>query len=271
MKRAAALRALLALTVLLPLAGCSKDASDPPPVRVAAAANLTFALQELAARYQQQSGQPVTLSFAATGLLAKQIREGAPFDLFVAADTSFLDEVIASGACDGATKALQGRGRIALWSGDPAAVPATLADLLAPRYARIAIANPEHAPYGRAAEQALERSGVLEQLRPRLVYGENARQALQLAESGNVEVAVVPLSLVVAAHDGGYTLVPEQLHQPIEQGLVVCRGGASFAGGRALAELLLSAEGRALMARHGFSLPAPIEEASEPADAASPL
>src|SRR5690606_37526963 len=180
-------------------------------------------------------------SFGSTGLLAKQLREGPPFDVFAAAHVSFVDEVVTAGACIGTTKARYGRGRIVLWTkGDSIAPPAALNDLADARFARVAIAHPEHAPYGKAAKQALEGAGIWGAVEPKLVLAENVRQTLQFVESSNVEVALVALALVAQDHDNPWLLIDEPLHQPIDQALVICTRGENRAGGRAFTRFLQS-------------------------------
>jgi molybdate transport system substrate-binding protein len=237
---------------------CKDDApsTTPAPIRVAAASDLMLAFEELGRTFEQQSGRPVTFSFGSTGLLTKQLREGAPFDLFAAANVSFVDEVVGAGACDGQTKAPYARGRIAVWTkSGGAAVPASLAELADRRFTRIAIANPEHAPYGQAAREALRQQGIWAAVEPRLVLGENVRQTLQLAETGNVEAAIVALSLVMSDRKNPWLLVDEHLHRPIDQALVVCTHGKNRAGGAAFAEFIHAEAGRAVMRRYGFLLP----------------
>jgi molybdate transport system substrate-binding protein len=240
---------------VLLLACRGSSAIDGAPIRVAAAADLALAFEELGRAFERHSGRRVSLTLGSSGLLAMQIREGAPFDLFAAANVSFVEEVVASGACDGATKEPYGRGRLAIWTRGAAGHPESIEELAGSRFARVAIANPEHAPYGLAARQALDRAGVLEELRARLVFGENVRQTLQFAESGNVEAAIVALSLVMQREDGVFTPVPESLHDLLEQALVVCRHGASFEGGRAFALFVSTPAAREVMGRHGFLLP----------------
>jgi molybdate transport system substrate-binding protein len=246
---------VLSLSWLMLAAGCKKDVR-PAPLRVAAAADLTLAFEELGRELEKQTGQHVTFSFGSTGLLAKQIAEGAPFDVFAAANVSFVDEVVAKGACDGATKAKYARGRIAVWSKKGGvAPPATVAELADPRFVRIAIANPEHAPYGQAAQQALEKVGAWSAVQPRLLRGENVRQTLQLGESGNAEAAIVALALVVDDRENPWLLVDESLHRPIDQGLVVCKRGGNTTGGLAFTRFVNSEAGRSVMRRYGFLLP----------------
>lgn len=238
------------------VAACNRSAPAPTPVRVAAAADLTLAFEALGRAFEQETGRPVSFTFGSTGLLAKQLGEGAPFDVFAAANASFVDQVVSAGACDGATKTPYARGRIAIWTKQGTiAPPAGIAELAEARFARIAIANPEHAPYGQAAREALEQAGIWAAVAPRLVFGENVRQTLQLAETGNVEAAIVALSLVVNDEDDPWVLVDEALHRPIDQALVVCRGGSEREGGEAFARFVTSAAGRTVMRRHGFVLP----------------
>lgn len=235
---------------------CRSERQEAAPVRVAAASDLTAAFEVLGRAFEEATQRPVTLSFGSTGLLAKQLREGAPFDLFAAASVSFVDEVVAAGACDGTTTRAYGHGRMTLWSRrDDVAPPSALAELTDPRFRRIALANPEYAPYGRAAKEALERAGLWSALEPRVVYADNVRQALQFAETGNVEVALVALSLVVRDRDNPWRLVDDDLHRPIEQALVVCNHGQNEDGGRAFSEFVSSEKGRAILRQHGFLLP----------------
>ncbi len=227
------------------------------PLRVAAAADLALAFAEVGKAFEASSGKKVEFSFGSTGLLAKQISEGAPYDLLAAANASYVDDVVRSGACLGDTKALYARGRIVLWSSDPAKLPAGLEGLRDPKLVKIALANPEHAPYGLAAKQALERSGLWASVEPRAVYGENVQQTMMFAQSGNADIAVVALSLAVTL-PGGYVAVDPALHEPLDQTLVVCKGGS--AGGkpneaRAFVAFVGSEPGRAIMRRYGFLLP----------------
>ncbi|MBX3269043.1 MAG: molybdate ABC transporter substrate-binding protein [Sandaracinaceae bacterium] len=245
-----------ALALALAAACRGEPAPEPPPIRVAAAADLALAFEELGRAFEREHGARVTFSFGSTGLLAAQIEQGAPFDLFAAANVAFVDRVVARGACDGRTQTPYARGRIAVWSRrGRVAPPARLEELADPRFARVAIANPEHAPYGQAAKQALERAGVWATVAPRLVQGENVRHTLQLATTGNADAAIVALSLVSADREHPWLLVDEALHAPIEQALVACDGGADRAGGEAFARFVGSPEGRAIMRRHGFLLP----------------
>jgi molybdate transport system substrate-binding protein len=237
--------------------GGSQSGRKGEPVRVAAAADLAVAFKEIGSAFEQSSGKKVEMTFGSTGLLAKQIVEGAPFDVFAAANVSYVDDVVRAGACNEESRSLYAKGRIVMWSKDRAAIPATLDGLRDPKYAKIAIANPDHAPYGRAAQQAMTTAGVWSAVEPRAVYGENVQQTLMFAQSGNAEVAIVALSLAVAG-GGSYVLVDDGLHAPLDQAMVVCKGGSR--GGkpneaRAFIDYVASEPGRAIMRRYGFLLP----------------
>jgi molybdate transport system substrate-binding protein len=223
----------------------SCKSAPPEPLRVAAASDLTEAFTELGPLFEKQSGRKVVFSFGSSGLLAKQIAEGAPFDVFAAANRGYVDETVNAHACNGATAKPYARGRLVAWSSVPLS---SLEGLVDERVKRIAIANPQHAPYGRAAKEALQRSFLWDKVESRIVYAENVRQALQFAETGNVEVALVA-SANVAQRDAGL-LIDDSLHQPIEQALVQCKpDGAKFI------EFLETAEAKEVMKRYGFTLP----------------
>ena len=177
--------------------------------------------------------------------------------MFAAANVSFVDEVVKADACDGSTKAMYARGRIVVWlkkSGGIAPVTA-LKDLEDARFVKIAIANPEHAPYGRAAKQALETAGIWDRVQSKIVYGENIQQTLQFAQTGNTEASIAALSLAMVTDDGSYFLIDEAMHKPIDQALVVCKRGVNATGARKFAEFVSAPEGRAIMKRFGFLLP----------------
>ena len=248
--------ARVALTLAGAVAACGRGGAESAPIRVAAAADLTLAFEELGRMFEQETGEAVSFSFGSTGLLAQQLRQGAPFDVFAAASVSFVEDVVAAGVCDGSTAAPYARGRIAIWTRRGLVAPAaTLEDLADSRFVRIAIANPEHAPYGLAAEQALRSAGLWDAIQPRLVLGENVRQTFQFAETGNVEAAIVALALVIQDRSNPWLLLDERLHEPIDQALVVCTGGAQRDGGEAFARFVDSEPGRAVMRRYGFVLP----------------
>lgn len=248
--------ALAAAMLTLTLGACRSGERGDEPLRVAAAADLQFAFEEVGALYEKKTGRKVVFSFGSTGLLAKQLREGAPFDVFAAANVSFVDDVVADGACLGETKTLYARGRIVLFAPKDRPLPASLSASELAGAKTIAIANPEHAPYGRAAKQALTQAGVWPAVQPKIVYGENVQQTLQYARSGNADLAIVALSLATVS-EGRYVPIDAALHDPLDQALVVCKGkgGRGVAAARAFTTLVAAEEGRAIMRRYGFLLP----------------
>lgn len=246
------------------------SSSNLPPLRVAAAADLARTLPEIGTSFERTHGRRVEVTFGASGMLAKQLAQGAPFDVFLSADAAFVDDAVKSGACIADTKRTYARGHLALWTKDEALRPNDVRDLVDAKYKKIAIANPEHAPYGRAAKQALTSAGVWSTVAPRVVYGENVGQTLAFAQTGNAEVAIVAQSLV-ADEPAHVRAIEPALHDPLEQSLIVCQGGAN--GGdrvsaRAFADFMGAAQAQAILMAHGFS--APKETSPSPAQDASP-
>jgi molybdate transport system substrate-binding protein len=244
------------LVVLMLACSASMAAVEAAPVRVAAAADLTKAMEDLMALHAQTAAQKVTVTFGSSGLLAKQIAAGAPFDVFFSANVGFIDALIAQQQAVADSKVLYARGRIVLWSKAGTVVPPSgLADLADARFKRIALANPDHAPYGLAGQQALHTVGMWEGVRARLVFGENVSQTLHYVQSGNAEVGIVALSLALATPGGTWTLLDDALHQPLDQGLAITSRAADPAAARAFVATVTGAEGRAIMRRYGFVLP----------------
>jgi molybdate transport system substrate-binding protein len=238
-----------------PPAPAQAESKPAPAIRVAAASDLTRAFEALRSSFERETQRKVELSFGASGMLAKQVGAGAPFDVFASANTGFVDQVVQAGACSAQTRAPYALGHLVVWSKPGLVKPASqLEELADPRFKRIAIANPEHAPYGKAAKEALTKAGIWRQVEPRLVYGENIKQTMQYAESGNVEAALVALSLAVDGGPASYLRVDESMHAPIDQTLVVCSHGEDRAGGQAFASYVNSPAGRAVMRRYGLML-----------------
>ncbi len=220
-----------------------------------AAADLAFALEEIAAGFEKLHDVEVTLVLGSTGHLAQQVAHGAPADVLFAASESFVDDLIRRGAIIPETRALYAQGRIVLAARKGRGPRLTdLRDLAAPGIRRVAIANPRHAPYGRAAEEALRAAGLWEAIASKLVFGENVRHALQFLETGGVEAAIIALSL--AGVPGiEHVLIDAALHTPLNQAVgVVTR---SRHPGRALAfiEHVNGPQGRPIMKKYGFLLP----------------
>ncbi len=248
----------LVLVCAVLLAGQAAPAQ--PALLVAAAADLRYAFEEIGAAFHSRAGVPVTFSFGSSGQLAFQVEHGAPFDAFFSANEAFVQRLAERGYIVPDTVQLYAIGRIVLWVPRESHLPVErgLNVLLDPRVRYVAIANPEHAPYGQAALQALRRSGVYATVRPKLVYGENVSQALQLVQSGNADVGVVALSLSLAppvAREGRFWLVPQRLHDPLRQAAGVVARSARQSEARAFLAFVNGPEGRRGMRRYGFVLP----------------
>jgi molybdate transport system substrate-binding protein len=231
-----------------------------PPL-VAAAADLQFALAEVAARFREATGQAVRLSFGSSGNIARQIEQGSPVELFLSADEAFVLR-LADGGYTRDQGALYAIGRIALFTppGSPiraaGGMDAIREALDAGRITRFAIANPEHAPYGRAAEQALRAAGLWERIRPRLAFGENVAQAAQFALAGGSQGGIIAYSLALAPAmraRGDHALLPDSLHEPLRQRMALTRRAGPVA--ERFYAYLQGPEARAVMVRYGFLLP----------------
>jgi molybdate transport system substrate-binding protein len=250
--------ALAVLTLLTTLAfewACRPASNQPSEITVAAASDLTPAFEELGREFEAVNKTRVVFVFGSTGMLTRQIENGAPMDLFAAANVGYIDQLQQKGLIIPDTKAIYARGRITLWTtADSPLKLEKVADLTRPEVKRIAIANPDHAPYGLAAQQALQSAGIWEAVKPKLVYGDNIRQTLQYAETGNVEVAIVALSLSQQSK-GRWTLIPEELHQPLDQGLAVIKTTHNETAARAFASFITGPRGKEILGKYGFAFP----------------
>ena len=249
-------------SAVLVLAALFAPLASADVARVAAASDLSFALEEIAAAFARETGHETRLTFGSSGNLARQIREGAPFDLFLSADEWYVALLEKAGRTDGAgTPYAIGRIVVFAPAGSPVGVDAELAGvrsaLAAGRLKRLAIANPDHAPYGRAAREALEHAGAWALARPRLALGENVSQAAQFALTGSVDAAIIAYSLVLtpAFRDKGtHALLPEHMHAPLRQRMVLLKGAGTAA--RELYVFIGSAKARPVLERYGFGIPA---------------
>lgn len=262
------LLAAAALVILFaaPLAerGC---ASPPEPaarrgrVRVAAAADLNVAMGEMVSRFSKSHDVDVTISYGSSGNFFAQLLNQAPFDLFLSADLEYPNQLSARGLTVPQSEFTYAVGRLVLWA--PTASPLDiehqgLRALAAPSLAHVAIANPEHAPYGRAAVAAMQAAGVYDAVRAKVVFGEDVVQAMQFAQSGAADAAIVARSLAVAAKANGAGVIfdiPAALYPRMDQGGVILKWAADADAARALRGFLLSADGRAILERSGFALP----------------
>ena len=257
-----ALLAALLLTLVCATACKDRSTTTTPTtapasdeLTVAAASDLTPAFEEIGRAFESTYKTKVVFVFGSTGMLTRQIENGAPVDLFAAASMSYIDELDQKGLIIPDSKAVYARGRITLWTTSDSTLRLEgIKDLARPEVTRIAIANPDHAPYGLAARQALESTGIWESVKPKLVYGDNIRQTLQYAETGNVEVAIVALSLSNGSH-GRWSLIPEELHKPLDQVLAIMKSTKKEQSARAFATFLTGPQGRAVMQKYGFTFP----------------
>ena len=253
----AMLRALLLslAAVLLPAVA----QADAPAV--AAAANMQFALEQVASRFQADTGQSVRLVFGSSGNFYRQIRAGAPFELFLSADEAYVERLVAAGkTADGGALYAMGRIVLAAPHGSPLKADGELQGLrqalAAGQIRKFAIANPEHAPYGQLAEQALRHAGLWQALQGKLVLGENVAQAAQFATSGNAQGGIIAYSLALApdvAKRAEFVLIPEHWHQPLRQRMVLLEGAGATS--RDFYRYLQQPGARAILSQHGFMLP----------------
>ncbi len=225
------------------------------PLVVAAAADLTRAFGELGPAFTRATGQPVRFVFSASGRLADQIKHGAHYDVFAAADAAYVDQTILAQRCAPATRRLYARGHLALFTSGDAV---TLADLTSSRIKSIAIADPIRAPYGRAAVESLRHAGVYAAVQQKFVIGENVKAAFELAKLGKADVGLVAAALTFGA-PGHATLVDESLHAPLDQAIVECAraGEPHRAAGLQFVDYVTGAAGQSILARYGFSPPTP--------------
>ncbi len=218
-------------------------------LKVAAAASVAPCFEELGSAFKAKTGTRVVVSPSASGKLAAQIIEGAPFDVFASADEGWVDKVLKEKKGDPSSKFIYAYGRLVVWSPDDA--PTALSQLTAAKYKRIALAQPEHAPYGKAAVEAMEKAGIWAQMKPRAVFGSNVRHAYQMAETRNAEVAFTALSLVLNGK-GHYYLVPDDLHAPLANAAVALNVSKHPKKARAFLDFVKSDAGRAILKRHGL-------------------
>lgn len=243
----------LALTVSS-VAAIRAQSASPVRLTVFAASDLGPPLKQIVPQFERKSGSDVTLVLGSTGMLAQQIRNGAPADVFFAANESFVTDLAAESLTLRQTSTIYARGRIASVTLKSSRIRIeNLTDLADARIRRVAIANPQHAPYGVAARQALEAAGLWKAIESKLVFGENVQQAVQFVRSGSAEAGLVARS-VSDASDLDWKLVDERLHAPLNQMAVVLARTKRAAAAKAFLDFVNS-EGRAVMRQFGFVLP----------------
>ncbi|HEY0006390.1 MAG TPA: molybdate ABC transporter substrate-binding protein [Pyrinomonadaceae bacterium] len=247
----------LVIVCLLSLISCARSVSESDKesvteINVAAAANLSEAFGELGERFNRETGIRVVYSFGATAELTRQIENGAPFDVFAAADTEHPDQLNRAGLLKPGSLSLYARGRLVLWI--PPASPARitrLEELTHGEIERIAIAKPDLAPYGRATVEALRALNLWSSVEPKVIYGQSVTQARQFAATGNAEAAFIPLSLVHTG-EGRIIEVDERLHQPLDQSIAVINSSTKQQAAQSFVSFVLSPEGQTLLERYGY-------------------
>jgi molybdate transport system substrate-binding protein len=247
---------ILAFASLL-LAAASAKAQE---IHIAAAADLKFALNELAGQYEKQTGTRVNVTYGSSGIFFSQIQNGAPFDLFFSADSDYPRKLQAAGLAETGTLYEYAVGRIVIWTRAGAKTDVTKQGwkaLTDTSVQKIAIANPAHAPYGRAAVAALQKAGVYEQVKSKLVYGENISQAAQFVQSGNAQAGIVALSLAVSPgmKEGKRWEIPADMYPAIEQGAILLKNARNKAQARAFLHFVKGADARATLEKFGFTIP----------------
>ncbi len=243
---------LIALQALAHAQGASQTS-----LTIAAASDLQSVLPEIVGRFEKESGTKATVSFGSSGTFFAQIQNGAPFDVFFSADLDYPRRLVADGLADADSLYQYATGRIVVWTRKDSGVSIErgLASLSDPRVRRVAIANPAHAPYGRAAVAALKHAGLYDRIHGKLVFGENISQTAQLVESGNADLGILALALALGpalTATGTYVEIPATSHPPIDQGAVVVSTSRHKSAARALVAFLKRPEIVELLRQFGF-------------------
>ena len=222
---------------------------------MAAASNLTGAFDQLAAAFRTETGIEVVVNYGSTAQLSQQIDNGAPFDVFAAADTEHVDQLVAKGKLVPDSRTIYARGQLALWSPETAKIEIlTLDDLLRPEVRFIAIAEPELAPYGKAAVETLKATNLWDRLQPKIVYASNISMARQYATTGNADVAFSAYSLVFK--DPGKVLrVDPKLYSMIDQALGIVTSSTQQTSAKQFAAFLTGSQGKAILRASGYEIP----------------
>jgi molybdate transport system substrate-binding protein len=236
------------------LLGLSCSAEE---LSVAAASDLSFALKEIAQKYQHDTGNTLKLSFGSSGNFFVQIQNGAPFDIFFSADLDYPKKLEQAGLAEPCTLESYGSGKIVLWVPNHSQLDVSngMKVLLDPAIRKIAIANPGHAPYGRAAEQALKKSGIYDEIKEKLVIGENISQTAQFVQTGNADIAIVALSLALSPtmkSDGRFVEISTDLYDPLTQALIVLKSSTKKGVVRTFLEYMQQIDVQQILRKYGF-------------------
>lgn len=248
------------LWVAIIFASFSGAPAEAEDVAVAAASDLNFAMKELVSLYEKQTGQHVKLTLGSSGNFYSQLQNGAPFDVYFSADIGYPKKLEEAGVAVPGSLYRYAVGRIVLWAPKSSALDLAkgLDVLREPAAKKIAIANPKHAPYGKAAVSAMQHFQVYDSVKDRLVLGENISQAAQYIESGACDVGIIALSLALAPSmkaGGTYWEIPTTAHPPLEQGAVIIKQSQKQDAARQFLNFVRSPEGQEIMTRYGFTVP----------------
>jgi molybdate transport system substrate-binding protein len=248
---------LLRVALALLVGGLVTSGAAAQTVRVAAAADLQYAMEDLARQYEKHSPVKLAVSYGSSGNFYAQIQNGAPFDLYFSADISYPQKLVEAGFAEKDSLYNYARGRIVLWVARDFALDPALLEwkiLEDARVQKIAIANPEHAPYGAAAVAALKKAGEYDKVQAKFVYGENISQTAQFVQSGSAQVGVVALSLAIspAMRDGKRWEIPQELYPPLNQAAVILKSSPNPSAAKGFLEFVKSDIGRTTLARYGF-------------------
>ena len=255
-------RVFLAIVVLV--ASFSSAAQE---ITVAAASDLNLALKEISQRFEAKTGTKIKLTFGSSGNFFSAIQNGAPYDVYFSADINYPRQLETAGLTEAGTMYEYAVGRLVLWApaNSPLDVNEGLRLLVEPTVRKIAIANPKHAPYGRAAVAAMQSAGVYAAAEPKLVLGENISQTFQFVQTGNAEVGLVALSLVshpsrtgqggATEIEGKYWMVPQEMYPAIRQAAVVLKSSSQKNAAKKFVEYVNTDEARTILAEYGFGKP----------------
>lgn len=237
---------------LVILAAAAAGLARAEDAKIAVAANFTAPAKEIAAAFHTATGDTATLSFGASGQFAAAIRNGAPYDVLLSADSSHVAAVAKAGQTVTGTRFTYATGHLVLWSKNPRLIADSSKILTSGDFQHIAIADPALAPYGLAAEQYLQQAGLWTRLQPRIVTGKSIGQALQFVQSGNAELGFVALSQVIKLKDGSEWKVPDADHAPIIQQAVLLKHGADNQAARKFLQFLKSPRAAAVIRAYGY-------------------
>jgi len=250
---------MIRFLILFGMIACALASFAQERLTVAAAADLQSVLKEVAAQFEKETGSKVELSFGSSGTFFAQIQNGAPYDVFFSADMDYPKKLETGGLGESGSLYQYATGKIVLWAPSASGVDVSkgLGVVTDSAVRKLAIANPTHAPYGRAAEAALKKAGLWEKVSSKLVLGENISQAAQFVQSGNADVGILALSLVLAPamkDKGRYFEIPQELYPPLQQAALILKNSKHKQTAHRFMEFIKTPEIKSLSRQHGFAV-----------------